>query len=274
MSDAAASDDSDLRTIVHCGTPLVATALAARRAQRRQRRGGAGGDRARLRGRRPHHRRDDRVPRARLSRLAGGDLLGDGRGGAPAAARRRADDARDRADRDLGRAGWRRRPIPASRANTTPAWRRWLGIQAARAAQRGYKCEERILEMKLGLFRGVRRRRRRGGGGVSRHAISARSWDIVTDMAVKLVPGGHPYHALAEAAANAAREGNIRGGGDREHHRVAARHDRAERTAAPERPDRHGAQPGLFHRRGRRRPRVLLGARRPRPRSPTRSSTR
>jgi 2-methylcitrate dehydratase PrpD len=35
------------------------------------------------------------------------------------------------------------------------------------------------------------------------------SWDIVTDMAVKLVPGGHPYHALAEAAANAAREGRI-----------------------------------------------------------------
>src|SRR5438067_12795815 len=36
-----------------------------------------------------------------------------------------------------------------------------------------------------------------------------RSWDIVTDMAVKLVPGGHPYHALAEAAANAARDGDI-----------------------------------------------------------------
>src|SRR5207248_1291501 len=35
------------------------------------------------------------------------------------------------------------------------------------------------------------------------------SWDIVTDMAVKLVPGGHPYHALAEAAANASRDGNI-----------------------------------------------------------------
>ncbi|MGH7094127.1 MAG: MmgE/PrpD family protein, partial [Stellaceae bacterium] len=28
MSDAAASDDSDLRAIVHCGTPLTATALA------------------------------------------------------------------------------------------------------------------------------------------------------------------------------------------------------------------------------------------------------
>jgi 2-methylcitrate dehydratase PrpD len=29
-------------------------------------------------------------------------------------------------------------------------------------------------------------------------------------MAVKRVPGGHPYHALAEAAANAARDGDIR----------------------------------------------------------------
>ena len=28
-------------------------------------------------------------------------------------------------------------------------------------------------------------------------------------MAIKLVPGGHPYHALAEAGANAARAGNI-----------------------------------------------------------------
>ena len=28
-------------------------------------------------------------------------------------------------------------------------------------------------------------------------------------MAIKLVPGGHPHHALAEAAANAARDGNI-----------------------------------------------------------------
>src|SRR5437660_7480734 len=27
MSDAAASDDSDLRAIIHCGTPLVATSL-------------------------------------------------------------------------------------------------------------------------------------------------------------------------------------------------------------------------------------------------------
>jgi 2-methylcitrate dehydratase PrpD len=82
------------------------------------------------------------------------------------------------------------------------------GIQAVRAAQRGYRAEERILEMKLGFFETL--------GGVPGAEAAARatqdlgtSWDIVTDMAVKLVPGGHPSHALAEAAANAAREGKI-----------------------------------------------------------------
>jgi len=29
------------------------------------------------------------------------------------------------------------------------------------------------------------------------------SWDIVTDMAIKLMPGAHPFHAVAEAAAAA-----------------------------------------------------------------------
>src|SRR5207237_2970491 len=82
------------------------------------------------------------------------------------------------------------------------------GIQAARAAERGYRAEERILEMPLGFFEAFG-----GEDGAAAAAVAlrdlGRSWDIVTDMAVKLVPGGHPYHALAEAAANAAREGNI-----------------------------------------------------------------
>ena len=53
-------------------------------------------------------------------------------------------------------------------------------------------------------------------GGVDGNAAAAAAtrdlgdtWDIVTDMAVKLVPGGHPYHAFGEAAANAARAGDI-----------------------------------------------------------------
>jgi len=79
-----------------------------------------------------------------------------------------------------------------------------LGVQAALAAQRGYKAEEGILETHRGFFEvygGT------DGAGVVREL--GQSWDIITDMAIKLMPGGHPSHALAEAAANAAREGDI-----------------------------------------------------------------
>ncbi len=81
-----------------------------------------------------------------------------------------------------------------------------LGITAALAAQRGYQAEERILETPRGFFEvygGVE------GAGASVVRDLGKSWDIVTDMAIKLVPGGHPHHALAEAAANAARDGRI-----------------------------------------------------------------
>jgi 2-methylcitrate dehydratase PrpD len=83
-----------------------------------------------------------------------------------------------------------------------------LGVNAALAASRGYHCEPQVLEMPRGFFEAVG-----GADGMAAGAEVLRdlgaSWDIVTDMAIKLVPGGHPYHALAEAAANAAREGNI-----------------------------------------------------------------
>jgi 2-methylcitrate dehydratase PrpD len=64
--------------------------------------------------------------------------------------------------------------------------------------------EERILEMHQGfcaVYGGT------DGASVTRGLGD--SWDIITDMAIKLVPGGHPHHALAEAAANAARAGQI-----------------------------------------------------------------
>jgi hypothetical protein len=35
------------------------------------------------------------------------------------------------------------------------------------------------------------------------------SWDITTDMAIKLMPGAHPFHAIAEAAIEAASAGNV-----------------------------------------------------------------
>jgi 2-methylcitrate dehydratase PrpD len=79
-----------------------------------------------------------------------------------------------------------------------------LGMHAALAAQRGYVAEERILETRQGFFEVY------GAtdvAGVTRDL--GQTWDIITDMAIKLVPGGHPYHALAEAAANAAGVGRV-----------------------------------------------------------------
>ncbi len=83
-----------------------------------------------------------------------------------------------------------------------------LGVNAALAAERGFKAEESILETRQGFFEVY--------GGVDAADAGAEvtrdlghRWDIITDMAVKLVPGGHPHHALAEAAANAAREGRF-----------------------------------------------------------------
>ena len=66
---------------------------------------------------------------------------------------------------------------------------------------RGYTGELAIFEMERGfcqLFGG-------SDGSVILEDLGT-DWDIVTDMALKLVPGGHPYHALGEAGANAARE--------------------------------------------------------------------
>src|SRR6185312_11239550 len=79
------------------------------------------------------------------------------------------------------------------------------GIDAALAAARGFIAEERILELEKGFLRTY------GGKAVAGVTDGlGTEWDIVTDMAVKLVPGGHPYHAFGEAAANAARAGNVK----------------------------------------------------------------
>jgi 2-methylcitrate dehydratase PrpD len=79
-----------------------------------------------------------------------------------------------------------------------------LGVRAARAAQKGYVAEESILETRQGFFEVYG-----GADGVGILRDLGQEWDIITDMAIKLVPGGHPSHALAEAAANAAKSGNI-----------------------------------------------------------------
>ena len=79
------------------------------------------------------------------------------------------------------------------------------GVQAALAAQRGFTADPQILEAPRGFLKAM--------GGQALEEITrelGRSWDIVTDMAIKLMPGAHPFHATAEAAADAARAGNVR----------------------------------------------------------------
>jgi len=65
-----------------------------------------------------------------------------------------------------------------------------------------------ILETRRGFFESFGGVDGRAAATVALHDLGS-NWDIVTDMAIKLVPGGHPYHALADAAASAARSGKI-----------------------------------------------------------------
>src|SRR5437016_8414411 len=207
MSDAAASDDSDLRTIVHCGTPLVATALAAA-----EHHGGSGADvlAAIVIGYELAGRIIDAMTGFRERGFHGSNAaIFAATGAAGRLLRLDAEQMTHAIALTATSTGGLAKAADTSVAREYHAGvAMFNGIQAVRAAQRGYTAEERILEIRLGFFESY--------GGVDGAEAGAKatrdlgqSWDIVTDMAVKLVPGGHPYHALAEAAANAARDGNI-----------------------------------------------------------------
>ena len=76
---------------------------------------------------------------------------------------------------------------------------------AVLAAKNGYQADEDLLEAKGGYFDTY-------GANVDVDAVLrglGDKWDIVTEMALKLIPGVHGMHALVEAAINAAKAGNI-----------------------------------------------------------------
>ena len=207
MSDAAASDDSDLRNIVHCGTPLTATALAVA-----ERVGASGQDvlAAIVLG----YEAAGRIGEAIIPRFdhrGHHGCMGATFGATVAAARLLCLSAGQTAHAialtatSIG---------GLAKAAATSVAREYhaglatlLGIEAAQAAQRGFTAELAILEMERGFCRLF------GGDDADWTGITrdlGLDWDIRTDMAIKLVPGGHPYHAFGEAAANAAREGDFR----------------------------------------------------------------
>jgi len=204
MSDAAASDDSDLRAIVHCGTPLTATALALAE------RTGAGGREVlsamvcgyeaagRISGpispdfrERGHHGSTMAIFAAAV---AAGKLLkldGDGLTQTIALAATSASGVVKAADTSVAR------EYHAGLVTRS-------GIDAALAAAKGFIAEESILEGPTGFLKVY------GGKEVAGLTTGlGESWDILDHMAVKLVPGGHPNHAFGEAAAKAARAGTI-----------------------------------------------------------------
>lgn len=204
MSDAAASDDSDLRAIVHCGTPLTATSLALA-----ERTGASGRDvlAAIVIGYEAAGRIGDPISPQFRERGHHGCLLAIFAAAVAAARLLRLDPPRlaqtiALAATSIGGLATAADTSTAREYHAGLAVR--SGIDAALAAARGFIAEERILEAEKGFFRVF--------GGVEAKGVTdglGAEWDIVTDMAVKLVPGGHPYHAFAEAAANAARAGKV-----------------------------------------------------------------
>ncbi len=208
LSDAAASDDSDLRNIVHAGTPLTAVSLAMA-----ERLGASGEDvlGAIVIGYEAAGRLSEPITPGFRNRGFHG-CLGASFAAAVAAGRLLRLDAGQMAQAIAITAVSIGGLATAADTSVAREYHAGLaamhGVNAAQAAQLGYKIEERILEICQGFFEAF--------GGVDGKAAAevalrdlGESWDIVTDMAIKLVPGGHPYHAFGEASANAARAGGF-----------------------------------------------------------------
>lgn len=204
-SDAAASDDSDLRSIAHIGTIISTVAIAMA-----QRLGSSGREAlaAMVLGYELAGRIDEALTPGRMQRgfhgsfstvfgacAVAGRLLGldvDRMTHAIALSATSIGGMAIAADTSCSR------EYHAGLSAST-------GVQAALAAQAGFQGEPGVLELPRGFLQAL--------GGQSLSDITAgwgESWDIVTDMAIKLMPGAHPFHATAEAAADAARAGRVR----------------------------------------------------------------
>lgn len=203
-SDAAASDDSDLRSIAHIGTIVSTVSLALA-----QQLGASGADvlAAMVVGYEIAGRIDEALTPGRMQRgfhgsvstvfggtVAAGRLLGlppEQLAHALALAATSIGGMAISADTSWGR---------EYHAGASAA----AAVQAALAAQAGFTGELSVLEHPRGFLAAM--------GGQALEDITRElgaSWDIVTDMAIKLMPGAHPFHATAEAASDAARLGQV-----------------------------------------------------------------
>ncbi len=203
-SDAAASDDSDMRSIAHIGTVVSSVALAVG-----EREGASGRDvlAAMVLGYEVAGRIDEALTPGRMQRGFHGSWSTVFGASVAAGLLLRLDAARLAHAIALAATSASGLAIAAD-----TSWAREYhagmaasaGINAALAAGQGFQGEPGILELPRGLLDAL--------GGQAREDIVrgwGASWDIVTDLAIKLMPGAHPFHACAEAAAEAARAGAV-----------------------------------------------------------------
>ena len=203
LSDAAASDDSDLRNVAHTGTTLTSTGLAIG-----ERMGGTGEDLlcAMVTG---------YEAAGRIGEALGGDRQGFHAsvivafGGVVAAAR-----LLKLNDEQLAHAIGLTATTMGGLAIGTNSWAReyqagnaaLCAVNAALAAGRGYTVNEDMLEAPRGFLAIF------SGGKIDTEKLTrdfGKRWDIVTYLAIKLAPGAHASHPLMEAAVNAARQSGM-----------------------------------------------------------------
>jgi 2-methylcitrate dehydratase PrpD len=203
LSDASASDDSDLRNVAHTGTTLVATGLAV-------------GERTSASG-------EDLLSAIVTGYEAAGrigEALGNDRqgfhasvivafGGVVAAAK-----LLKLTDEQTAHAIGITATTMGGLAIGTNSWAReyqagnaaLCAVNAAMAASRGYTVNDDMLEAPRGFLAVF------SGGKIDAEKLTrdfGREWDVVTHMAIKLVPGAHAFHPAVEAAVNAARQSSV-----------------------------------------------------------------
>jgi 2-methylcitrate dehydratase PrpD len=203
LSDAAASDDSDIRNTAHYGTALTSAGLAIA-----ERTGATGKDLlgAMVIG----YEAAGRIGDARRGGRAGlhaSQLVSFG--GAVAVARllKLTDQqmayalgivATTMGGIAIGTNSWAREYMGSNAAGS--------GVDAAEAAARGYIVNDDMLGTRGGFVEVF------GGGRDAVRLLSVdlgQRWDIVEFLAIKLWPGAHPFSGTLEAAVNAARQANV-----------------------------------------------------------------
>jgi 2-methylcitrate dehydratase PrpD len=203
LSDAAASDDSDIRNTAHEGTTLAAAGLAIS-----ERTGASGQDLlgAMILG----YEAAGRIGEARSGGRGGVHASQIVAFGGAAAAAKLLKLTDEQLAHTLGIVAITMGGI----ATGTNTWaREYMGanaaacaVDAALAASRGYTVNEDMLGSRGGFVDVF------GGGARSVERLTAnlgKDWNIVDFLAIKLWPGAHPFSGTVEAAMNAAREANV-----------------------------------------------------------------